>query len=192
MDLLDKIQRSEFLGSEFLLFLWFASDVCESELTVGGRTLGLFVDDQLVLVSPGDATEKTTLRGVAPALAPEAREALRQGKLPIKAHVGMTLGERSFAFTLDAMPFAIAGVKLPDLVNEAIDERFYERMMLLDELEHALWELLSGFIHLRLSRTWTGTLLPSLQAWVREDPAFDPDDTRRRLTRALRAGSATA
>lgn len=187
MDLLDKVARTDFLGSEFLLWLWFASEVLESKLPLSDDRVGeLFLDDQLVLADPANTHEKSSLKGLAPSTTPEAKEALRQGKLPVRAHLGLNLEERSFSFSLEAEPLAMTGIKLPTLVNEEVDERFYERMMLLDELDGVMGEQFERFVRLRLSRTWNTSMLPLIQRWIAEADGFDPAEAGRRLTRALR------
>lgn len=187
MDLLDKIDRTSFIGNEFILFLWFASEVLESELPANGSdTMTLWLDDQLVLAHPVHAEEKATLKGVAPSGTAEAKEALRQGKLPERAHVGLTLGERSYTFTLEGDPLRLGGIKLPALVDEDIDEQFYERMMLLDQLEEVMGALLERFVRLRLSRSWKSTALPLMRAWVDGSPDLDAADAKKRVLRLLK------
>lgn len=187
MDLLDKIDRTRFLGGEFILWLWFASEVLESEVPLPDGNVGqLFLDDQLILAHPLDTQEKSTLRGLSPSTTPEAKEALRQGKMPMRAHVGLNLDERNFSFSLEADPLAMTGIKLPTLVNEEIDEQFYERMMLLDELEAIVAAQFERFARLRLSRSWSSSVLPLMQRWVADSADFSSEDAKRRVLKALR------
>lgn len=186
MDLVDKIARTDFLGREFMLWLWFASEALEAEIPLNDQNVAeLWFDDQMILALPDNAQEKSTLKGVAPSGTPEAREALRQGKMPVRAHVSLTLGERCFTFNLDAAPFALSAVKLPSVVTDGIDEQFYERMMLLDQVEEIMGGLLERFTRLRLSRTWTSTHQPLLEQWVCESPSFDAQKAKKALLKAL-------
>lgn len=187
MDLVDKIERTEFLGPEFLIWLWFATEVTESQVVLADKQAAeLWLEGQLVLTDPHDPQEKITLAGVAPSGGTEAKEALRQGKRPARARLNLTVGEQSYEFSLEASPFALSGVKLPTLVNEEIDEQFYERMMLLEQLEQIVGGLLEGFVRLRMSKAWGQHILPLIQSWVQEADSFDANEAKRRVMRVFR------
>lgn len=172
MDLADCIEKSRFLGREFLVWLWFESEKEEGVLALpGGESCALWLEEQLTLVVH-NVLEKaeSRLKASTPSLTPEAKEALRQGKLPTKAKIRVDRGEQSWSFLFDADTLSMSGVSIPALITEDGDERFYERMQLVEQLEDMLGGLYERFLKLRTSAAWERDTVPALRAWVRADP----------------------
>lgn len=171
MDQLERIEAARFLGRELLLWLWYESEAKDGVLALpGGESCQLWLEEQLTLVG-STLLEKTVsvLKGSTPSFSPEAKEALRQGKLPTKAKMVIDRGPQRWSFVFDADAFGISAVQIPALVTEEIEERFYERMQLVEELEGMLGALYESFLRLRTSAAWEGEVLPALRAWVEED-----------------------
>ncbi len=174
MDLADRIEGARFLGREFLVWLWYESETNESTLALpGGESCALWLEEQLTLVI-NNLLEKaeSRLKGSTPSLSPEAKEALRQGKLPVKAKIRIDRGPQSWSFLFDADTLNIATVSIPALITEDGDERFYERMQLIEELEEMIGGLYERFLRLRTSPEWEREAVPALRKWVQADP-FD-------------------
>ena len=164
MNLADLIEKKRFVGREFLVWLWFESEILEGRLsTRGGKSCELFLESKITLVQE---KEKSQLDGAIPASSPEAHEALRQGKLPTKAKVRVTRGEFDYSFVYAADTMALSAVKLPAVVREEADEQFYERMYLLEELELQFDALYAEFAALRISALWDSEVVPVMRAWV--------------------------
>ncbi|AKT43716.1 hypothetical protein [Chondromyces crocatus] len=165
MDLVDLIEKRRFLGREFLLWLWFQGDLRENRFDVEDfGPCDIQLEGQLTLTQE---KEQSRLKGAIPSAAPEAREALRQGKLPTQARMRIERGELTFTFVLQSDSLALSGVRIPAQVKEEEDERFYERMYLVEELEAMLGALYSEFLAQRLSTSWEQTVAPAIRAWVR-------------------------
>jgi hypothetical protein len=170
MDLVDRIEGARFLGREFLVWLWYESEAREGVLPLStGEACELWLEEQLTLV--GNESEKTEskLKAAMPSASPEAKEALRQGKLPIKAKVRVCRGQQTWAFVLNADTLGLSGVKIPALLTEENDERFYERMDLVENIEAILEDLLGTFLVVRTSEAWGTTVLPAMRRWIHED-----------------------
>ena len=168
MDLLDRIERSHFLGREFLVWLWFESERREGVVPLpGGEACELWLEDQLTLVSEGLEKAESKLKASAPSTTPEAKEALRQGKLPTKAKLRIERGPQSWSFLFDADTLGVARVKIPAQITEEGDEKFYERMQLVEELEGMIGGLYERFLALRTSDAWPREA-DALRAWVLE------------------------
>jgi hypothetical protein len=168
MDFADRIETTRFLGPEFLTWLWFKIELFEGNFELG--SLGAaeaWLDTQLVLAAWKDYTEQIALRGMAPSSSAEAAEALRQGKVAVKARLRFTVNGEEYAFVFDARNFAVTGVKLPEILTEDSEERFYERMRLIEQLDQALCELYDEFLCLRLGSLWEAELVPAVREWVR-------------------------
>src|SRR5205085_10361957 len=71
----------DFLGNEFLLWLWHEAEVGDG--SVGEAAL--MIDRSLDLDCAYGQSGKDSLRGVGPTRMPEARDAIKSGKLPRKA-----------------------------------------------------------------------------------------------------------
>ena len=87
-DLVERIETTRFLGSEFLVWLWFTTELFEGELELrDGTVLSVWLEAQLSMKSASDAGERIQFTGVAPSTTSEAKLALRRGKLPVRARV---------------------------------------------------------------------------------------------------------
>lgn len=163
MNLADLIEKRRWVGREFLVWLWFESELMEGRFDVAGfGPCEIFLEGQLSLTQD---KEQARLKGTAPSASAEAHEALRQGKLPAQARVRLARGELEYGFVFTAETLAISGVKIPKVVTEEGDEQFYERMYLVEDLEGMLAALYARFLGQRLTSAWDA-VLPLIRAWV--------------------------
>ncbi len=111
MDLAQKIESRRFFGKELLLFVWFETEIFEGTLST--KRTGMFGCwvERTLLLSAGKET--TQIKGALPGHAREAKEALRRGKLPDRAGLHVSLGDRDASFTLKAETLAMSGLSLP-------------------------------------------------------------------------------
>lgn len=165
------IETRRFLGREFLTWLWFESEVFDERFTIEGfGDCELWLERQITLEATTEVgKEKSRLSGHAPSGTPEAREALRQGKLPIQARLGVRRDEQEFALVLDADTLGLSGVKIPALIKGEGEDPFYERISLVEEIERAIESLYRDFVVLRLRDEWARLALPAMRAWIAED-----------------------
>ncbi len=166
MDLLDLIEGRRFMGREFVVWLWFESEMQETNLTATGvDPCSMWLEAQITLVLE---KEESRLKGAIPASSPEAKEALRQGKLPKEAKMRLVRGDRQYVWTLKADTLGLSGLKLPTQLKKTDEkhEVFYERMMLLEDLDATLAALYTDFVHLRLSDAWDDEIEPLMQNWA--------------------------
>ena len=189
MDRLQQIESRRFLGREFLVWVWFESELFEAQMSAHGLgSFELLLEKQITLESGGKKDrEQSKLRGANPASRPEAREALRQGKTPTMASLKLRRNEQEFAFVFQADAFTISGVKLPSLLNEKDDEPFYERIALLEDVENHMEALYSDFCLLRASDAWDKVVMPTLLRWVNDEEIASPDPYRKARHDALTA-----
>ena len=112
-------EPKDFLGNEFLLWLWHASEgrhgVVQSEVGETSVMIDRFID----LDCAYGATGKDSLRGTGPHQMPEARDALRSGKLPRKAGLVIECNGMQFTLGLNPESFLIGSAKLPDVEEAA-------------------------------------------------------------------------
>lgn len=171
MDLLEAVESARFAGREFLLWLWFESELLEAQFEMpDGERFELWLEQQVTLESVTAEQEITRMRGAAPTASSEAHEALRRGKLPVQARIRIERGQQSFGFTLNANTMNLSSMQLPQLIKADEEERFYERMYLIEELEKMVDALYERFLQIRLSPQWDTDVLPMMRGWVK-----DPD-----------------
>ena len=167
----ESIETRKFLGREFLAWLWFQSELFEQKFSIDGfGECELWLEKSLVLEALTEAgKERATLAGVAPSGGPEAREALRQGKLPVKAKIAIRRDEQDFALTLEGDGLSLSGVKIPALLKGEGDDPFYERMQLIEDVEGAIESLYREFLVARLGDGWGKSVLPAMRAWMNDE-----------------------
>lgn len=166
-ELLQRIETTRFLGSEFLLWIWVRTEFANTELRLGeGAEYQVWLDQQLTLESPLDKNERVTVRGLAPADSSEAREAVRARKLPVRARIVFQNSERDFTSGFVAPRFAIASAKVPAVVGGDASEAFVERMALVEQLCAALDALYRYFLLDRLGDDWAAGWEPAIAAWA--------------------------
>jgi hypothetical protein len=168
MDLVERIETTRHLGVEFLIWLWFKSELFEGDMTTrSGEPLELWLDSQLSLQSATETGERTVLRGVAPTASKEAKLALAFGKQPLRARICITYADQDFALVFDALSFSMGSISLPTVLSEDEDEAFLERMAAIERLQTLWLELYGEFLDLRRSPLWRGEFEPALHAWVK-------------------------
>ncbi len=191
MDLVDRIETTRFLGVEFLTWLWFKVELFDGTFELDdGRHVDVWFDSRLVLALCAAPTEKTALSGMAPSTGAEATAALQQGKLPVKAALRVIADECEFAFTFDAMRFALSGVRMPEVTAAETEERFLERMLLLEKLDGVWGGLYDEFLALRLCDVWEDELVPAMRHWVEGKLSLSPRTYATLLDRSVRTKAA--
>jgi hypothetical protein len=156
----------DFLGNEFLLWLWFAVEK-ESETfkLSDGSEVSLMLARNLLLECPRGMTGKETITSDGPTRLPEARRAIQAGKMPRK--VGLTLNrhDKQYEFTLHAESLTISGAKMP--APEELEERprLEERVTSLRHLLETMSLLYEVFTLRRLGAGWSKDL-GAMQKWL--------------------------
>lgn len=175
MDLVDLIETRRFLGSEFMMWLWFKSETHDGLMELGEHgTVEVIFDDSLVLEAYLAETERNTLKGGAPAYSTEAKVALQHGKRVASAKLCVIIDGREWTFTFKAEGMDLSSVKIPAVLSRKEDDQFYERMYLLDELEDIIDALYAEFLAIRLHDEWHETMVPAMKEWVATEGAVDP------------------
>ncbi|MDX9719740.1 MAG: hypothetical protein RBU37_03270 [Myxococcota bacterium] len=164
MDLYDQIESTRFLGVEFLSWLWFRVSAGRSVFELDGQPLEVEFDNQMTFETTLAETERTRLMGGAPSESPEALQAMRCGKVVTVAKLRLRREDREYSFVLNARAMSIASAKIPAVLSKQDDDRFYERMDLLSELESSLQGLFGVFLKIRLER-WQHEL-EAMREWV--------------------------
>ena len=177
MDLVDLINSRRFLGSEFLMWLWYKAECFDGLFEVPGHDrVEVAWDDRLTLEAYLAETERNMFRGGAPAYSPEAKTALREGKRVQRGKLRVVKEGREWNFNIKAESLDVTSMKIPSLLTRDEDEQFYERMHLVEEIEDILEKLYEEFLEIRLSTAWDEVMLPAMRDWIESDSLMSPDD----------------
>lgn len=165
--LIERIESTRFLGSELLLWVWLRQELFNEPVTLGEHgSAEVWLDRKITLEHILDKAERVAVRGAQPSGSAEAREAVRNLKLPVGSRLVLRLKEQDFAFDFNAPRFLIGGGAIPALLKEEGDDAFLERTALIEKLTSLLDELFSAFLRERLAPTWSKSWEPALSAWV--------------------------
>ena len=169
MQLIEMLQDTEFLGREFLLWIWFKSEITGGRYKVDHMDAELYVDRRIVLQQDDETgSEKITCTGENPNLK-EARFGLSENKQVIESKLRLVIDDNEFSFILDSAWMNLKSFKSPKImqdINEDPEGIFYEKMYLIDQAISTLDAIYSQFISLRLSPEWKDSELPALLDWI--------------------------
>lgn len=160
-------QPKDFLGNEFLVWLWHEADARSGTIVAEGvAEVTAFFDRALDLDCAYGQTGKDTIRGDGPSRTPEARDALRVGKVPRKAGLLLHASSQQYDLALAAESLAVGSAKLPE-VEEAESPRalFEERITLLRDLSKTIDALFGAFLKVRASSSWEGQT-GAIRRWI--------------------------
>lgn len=160
----------DFLGNEFLLWLWFVFDGEVDTIKLGDDSrLALMLTRTLVLECPRAQTGKETITSDAPTRLPEARRAIQSGKLPRRVGMILVRHDQQYELTFQGETLALSGARLP--APEGLDDRgrLEERVTQLRHLLETLDLLYDAFTRARTTDGWSKDLA-RMQKWLqRED-----------------------
>ena len=162
-------EPKDFLGNEFLLWLWHEADHRTGTIkTESAGEVIIYIDRWLDLDCAYGQTGRDALRGDGPSRMPEARDALRSGKLPRRAGFVCNGFNQEFRFTFNAESFAIQSARLPDIEDaQSPRQVFEERITLLRDLCTCVDALYQTFLKLRASSAWEGQV-NGIRKWIVE------------------------
>jgi hypothetical protein len=120
MQRVDRIEKRRFVGREFLLFLWFESELFDATLGAAEHgPFGLWLERCLVLCS---GKESTKITAPLPGLGREAKEALLRGQLPKSAGIRIAWKGDENCFVLNAEQLSVTGLKLHTVLDQDADD----------------------------------------------------------------------
>ncbi len=112
------------------------------------------------------SVEEDSFKGGHPASSLEARMALRLGKMAREAKLRIARGTQEWEFILKGHNLQLSGIKIPAVLSREDDEKFGERMFLVEQLETMIKGLFEMFLKLRLAPNWPETTHLDLQRWI--------------------------
>ena len=159
----------DFLGNEFLLWLWYKLDDESDTLELSdGSEVAAMLARSLVLECPRGQTGRESIHSDGPGRLPEARRAIQAGKLPRQAGLILARQDQQYELTLHAETLAVTGAKLPAADGEQERARLEERVNQLRHLQETLDLLYDAFGRVRLAEGWAKELA-RVQKWLQRE-----------------------
>lgn len=173
MQILEKVKQTEFLGREFLLWLWYRSETDDGLFDLGDRGKAeLWLEGKITLQSETErGVEVITCEGETSDMR-EARFALAEGKEVRQATVRVAMGDNQWSFVLDAVWLNFRSFKSPKVLNDSREDPeglFYEKAYLIEEAVVAMDQVYASFLERRLSPDWAEDC-KAIGRWIRQGP----------------------
>jgi len=161
-------RNRDFLGSEWLTWLWYTSHVESPTLTVGlGRSVTVLFERTLQMQCAFGQSGSLAITAESPTRLPETPVALAGGKRPVRVGLQIAADGDMFGLTVRGDAMNYSGVILPPPDNEVRNPRaiFEDRIDHLRHLIEICDALYGAFLKRRLSSKWPQTL-GAVRSWI--------------------------
>jgi hypothetical protein len=163
------LRGRQFLGREFLTWLLWRTETEGPDFELGDDlSVRARFGDRLVLRALAGEVTESVHKGMDPATAADVRCGLARGGTVHEARVVIERGEREWQVVLTSGDLDFKGVKLPAVLSQEDDDRFAERIYLIEELEGIVTAVYGAFLDARLSPSWKRRTLPAMREWITE------------------------
>ncbi len=167
--LMQQPESADYLGNEFLLWLWWHLAEKAEEITlVDDTVVTAMLSKSLQLECPRGESGKESISADAPTRLPEALEAVQAGKLPRKTGITLVREGETYAFTLQAESLAVSGAAIEGEDSDKGRGALEERVAAIRRLSQTLDLLFETFCSRRLQRVWNEDLT-QIQSWLQTD-----------------------
>jgi hypothetical protein len=170
LDVAIAYRRYQFLGNEFLTWLWFMIETDQNSLRQYDPDLvSLNIGSRLVLENTrNNAKETVTIKGDEANLE-EGLVALKKGAVVTEMHLSYKTVGQNWLFSLKGESLNISSLKLPETgpveTPEDLEGVVIEKAYLLEKVIGLVNNLFSHFIKLRVSDTWRSQTVSRIHKW---------------------------
>jgi hypothetical protein len=171
LDVAIAYRRYQFLGNEFLTWLWFVIETDQNSLRQYDPDLvSLNIGSRLVLENTrNNAKETVTIKGDEANLE-EGLVALKKGAVVTEIHLSYKTVGQDWLFSLKGESLNISSLKLPETgpveTPEDLEGVVIEKAYLLEKVIGLVNNLFSHFIKLRVSDTWRSQTVSRIHKWT--------------------------
>jgi hypothetical protein len=161
----------DFLGNEFLLWLWYQTEVVSDTLTLSDNSeVSVMMARSLTLECPRGQTGHETISHEGPTRLPEARRAVQSGKLPRKAGLTLVRHDQQYELALHAETLAVGSAKMPAPSEDVKNARgrVEERVDQIRALVETFDLLYDVFGKKRFGKEWESELI-GMQKWLKRE-----------------------
>ncbi len=181
----------DFLGNEFLLWLWWSvakgEGVVRTRTDTGETDVTVMIDQSIDAECAWGMTGKLSLRADGPGSQPESRLALRRGKLPRRLGLIVADGSSQWELGLTGETLSVASASLPPADDAPSPRELVEqRLLSIRSMAQTLDGLFAAFVRERSGSGWESRR-DSIKRWIAESA-----EPRRSAADAPRARAAAA
>ena len=171
LDIAIAYRHYQFLGNEFLTWLWFMIETDQNQLRQYDPDLvSLNIGSRLVLENArNNAKETLTIKGDDANLE-EGLVALKKGAVVTEMHLSYKTVGQHWLFSLKGESLNISNLKLPETgpveTSEDLEGVVLEKIYLLEKVIGLVNHLFSHFIKLRVSDAWRNQTVFRIRKWA--------------------------
>ncbi len=173
LDVAVAYSRYQFLGEEFLSWLWFVIENDHRLLQQLDPDLAaLEIGHRMVLVNRRhrDTGETVTIRGDHAGME-EGLLTLKKGGMVAEIHLIYRSGDNEWQFSLKGESLNLSSLKVPATgrveTEEEIEGAVIEKIYLYERVIGLINRLYARFIKLRLGDEWNKVVVPAVRQWIR-------------------------
>ncbi|HBE68731.1 MAG TPA: hypothetical protein DDW52_11350 [Planctomycetaceae bacterium] len=161
--------RPDYLGNEFLLWLWWHGQEIGDAIDLGdGNEVVFMFSKTLMLECPIAENGKETISSDSPIVLAEARQAIQTGKLPRKAGLQLVASGEQYEFVLQAETLGVSGAKVQRDDSENSFSR-EDRVNSIRNLRSTIDSLFGAFLERRVGEAWQADA-SAIAAWLHGSP----------------------
>jgi len=171
LDVAVAYSRYQFLGEEFLTWLWFVIEKNQNFIkSFDPDFVALEVGNRVVFENrKKDAAERITIKGDGASLE-EGILALQKGSLVTELNIVYKSAELRWQFTLKGESLNISTLSIPSTGSAESDEDIegvvLEKIFLYDKALQFIEKIYAHFSRLRVSDTWHSSESPRIRKWI--------------------------
>jgi hypothetical protein len=171
LDVAAAYSRYQFLGEEFLTWLWFVIENNQHFINdIDPDFVALEVGNRVVFENRRkESAERVTIKGDGASLE-EGILALKKGALVTELNVVYKSAELTWQFTLKGESLNISSLNIPNIDSPESDEDIegfvLEKIFLYQKALQLLENLYTHFVKLRVSDTWQRKETPLIRKWI--------------------------
>ena len=171
LDVAVAYNRYQFLGNEFLTWLWFTIDTAPSFFqTVDASITSLTIGNRIVLEnSINDASEIITIKGDDAGLE-EGLLSLRKGAVVVEMNLVYKAENQEWKFPLKGESLSFSGLKVPETgpveSAEDIEGSVLEKIYLFEKAIDFINHLFNYFLKQRIHLDWNKQTVGEIKKWI--------------------------
>ena len=172
LDIAVAYRRYQFIGDEFLTWLWFVIENDPRRLNkIDNELASLEIGSRMVLANrhQKDSGETVTIKGEE-ANMDEGLVALRKGAMVAEVNLVYRSGDNEWRFNLKGESLNFSSLKVPETgkveTQEDIEGAVIEKVFLCEKVINLINNLFQYFIKLRVSNDWSAKTVPAMRKWI--------------------------
>ena len=171
MDVAVAYNRYQFLGEEFLTWLWYVIEKDQKLIKNFDKDfVALEIGNRIVFENRRkESAERITIKGDGASLE-EGILTLKKGALVTELNVAFKSAELTWQFTLKGESLNVSSLNLPSTgmpeSDEDIEGFVLEKIFLYDKILKILENIFIYYVKLRLSNRWKNKMVPEIKNWI--------------------------